>query len=66
MRCIWRHDYGKWSEPYETEVVVLGDFGRASDSPRVYQDRVCRKCKRVDTRFIRKGRLPVERAEYDG
>ncbi len=65
MRCRFGHDHSRWGAVYETMVVVLGSFGRPSDSPRVYQDRICHRCKRVEARFIRKGTLPKERAEYD-
>lgn len=55
--CWLVHRYGKWKEMYQTNVVILGDFGRASDSPRVCQDRKCLVCGKVQSRLVRKGTL---------
>lgn len=55
--CWLVHRYGKWGEIYETTAVTLGSFGRPSDLPKIYQDKVCQVCGRVKSRHVRDGKM---------
>ena len=52
-----RHAWGEWKTPYEVEFTIqCGSFGGTAKDHKEVQERICLKCGKVDSVYVRGGR----------